>query len=267
MKTVLVDIYTRYSTRLLNEDRTEKRPWEGADRMTELQFESLLVCAEGEHIEKRVARSSLYPPDILGEEGDDKTMEPPRRPPMLQKSEEAVKMTGDVGRRPLVFVPDVRYGEALHQSENTERQPSPILPDFSFLRPPKNETSGRSTPISALDPIDKQAKQALRKPALNLPVSSILEEIEHVSAPVQGRPSLVPSLLTMGAGSGQVERAERVVLDEKVGSLQKEGQPEGRQWKPMKGPVARLKRPQLPHRTSAPDRVAGVLELVGQDTL
>lgn len=48
MKTVLVGMYTRYTTRLLNEDRTEKRSWEGVDRMSELQFESLIDCAEGE---------------------------------------------------------------------------------------------------------------------------------------------------------------------------------------------------------------------------
>lgn len=67
MKTVLVDLYTRYSTRLLNEDRTEKRPWEGADRMSELQFESLVACAGSEQIEKRVPRSSLYPQNTLCE--------------------------------------------------------------------------------------------------------------------------------------------------------------------------------------------------------
>lgn len=41
MKTVLVDIYTRYTTILLNEARTQPRPWEGPDRMSEVQFEAI----------------------------------------------------------------------------------------------------------------------------------------------------------------------------------------------------------------------------------
>lgn len=44
MKTVLVEIYTRYTTTLLNEDRTGKRPWEGADRMSEVQFKTTSAC-------------------------------------------------------------------------------------------------------------------------------------------------------------------------------------------------------------------------------
>ena len=50
MKTVLANIYTRFSTTLVNEDRTEKRPWEGAQRFTELRFEPVLACGEDEYI-------------------------------------------------------------------------------------------------------------------------------------------------------------------------------------------------------------------------
>ena len=39
MKTMLVDIYTSYKTSLLNPNRTERRPWEGADLMAEVMFE------------------------------------------------------------------------------------------------------------------------------------------------------------------------------------------------------------------------------------
>lgn len=39
MKTLIFEIYANYKTSLLNEDRTEKRPWEGANRMSEVQFE------------------------------------------------------------------------------------------------------------------------------------------------------------------------------------------------------------------------------------
>ncbi|KAL2059544.1 hypothetical protein ABVK25_000837 [Lepraria finkii] len=61
IKTVLVDTYTRYKTTLLEPDRTEKRPWEGADFMAEVRFENILGCEEGKRIEKRVRKTSLSP--------------------------------------------------------------------------------------------------------------------------------------------------------------------------------------------------------------
>ena len=41
MKTFMVDIYIQYTTRLVNEDRQGKRPWEGVDRFSEFQFEHI----------------------------------------------------------------------------------------------------------------------------------------------------------------------------------------------------------------------------------
>lgn len=61
IKTVLVDTYTRYKTTLLERDRTEKRPWEGADFMAEVRFKNILGCEEGKRIEKRVRKTSLFP--------------------------------------------------------------------------------------------------------------------------------------------------------------------------------------------------------------
>ena len=57
---MLVDIYTRFKTTLVNPDRTEKRPWEGADMMAEVQFEIALACEEGEWIETRSRPGSMY---------------------------------------------------------------------------------------------------------------------------------------------------------------------------------------------------------------
>ena len=51
MKTFTADIYTNYTTRLVNEDRTEKRPWEGPDRFAEVQFERIpSAAASGEKV-------------------------------------------------------------------------------------------------------------------------------------------------------------------------------------------------------------------------
>ncbi|KAL9637707.1 MAG: hypothetical protein Q9164_002032 [Protoblastenia rupestris] len=60
IKTMLVDIYTRFKTTLVNPDRTEKRLWEGADMMAEVQFEIVLACEEGDGIEKRSRPGSMY---------------------------------------------------------------------------------------------------------------------------------------------------------------------------------------------------------------
>lgn len=38
----LIGIYTRYSTRLINEDGAIDRPWESANTMAEISFERLL---------------------------------------------------------------------------------------------------------------------------------------------------------------------------------------------------------------------------------
>lgn len=37
----LIGIYTRYSTRLVNEDRAVDRPWESANAMAKISFERL----------------------------------------------------------------------------------------------------------------------------------------------------------------------------------------------------------------------------------
>ena len=50
IKIVLVEIYTRFSTTLVEPDRVEKRSWEGKDRMAEVKFEVITPReAEGIH--------------------------------------------------------------------------------------------------------------------------------------------------------------------------------------------------------------------------
>jgi hypothetical protein len=191
MKTVLVNMYTRYTTRLLDEDRTEKRPWEGADRMSELQFESLITFAEGEPIEKRVPRSSIYPQDIPQEGGTEKPMEPARSPSMFQKSEDALGVIGNVGRRPSVMGLDMKYNKAPLRVGNNERQLSLSSPESSSLQPAKKDATERRTSMLPPDPIPKQLSQTLRNPSLNPSISPT----SQITPPAQRRPSLLPSLL------------------------------------------------------------------------
>ena len=61
MKTTIVDIYTRYSTTLHDPHRTKKRPWEGADRMAEVCFESLLACNDDEKLHLNARRPFIAP--------------------------------------------------------------------------------------------------------------------------------------------------------------------------------------------------------------
>ncbi len=254
MKTVLVDMYTRYTTRLLDEDRTEKRPWEGADRMSELQFESLITCAESESIEKRVPRSSIYSQDIPQEGGTEKPMEPARSPSMFQKSKDALGVIGNVGRRPFVSALDTKYN-APQRVGNNERQLSLSSPESSSLQPAKNDATEKGTSMIPPDPIPKQLSHTLRNPSLNPSISPT----SQTTPPAQRRPSLLPSLLSMPPASERAERAESAELVENLTQIKPSQQT-------RKGPIARLKRPQLLHRTSAPERVDGVLELVGQDS-
>ena len=264
MKTVLVDVYTRYTTRLLNEDRVERRPWEGADRMTELQFECLLACAEGEHIEKRGSRTQMVQ-DMPYDGANEMMIETSRRPSMFQTNDIAPDMTDNVGRRPSVFAPNITHNEISHLCGNSDRQPSLFSPDFSLLQPPKNDEMGRRT--SYFPPDCVYTEQDSPKPSPPPTMLPIWENYGNASAPAQRKPSLLPSLIAMGPASKRVERVERAVLAEKADNLQKDGQAEEPQQRPTKGPLARAKRPALMHRSTAPDRVAGVLELVGQSAL
>ena len=259
MKTVLVDIYTRYTTRLLNEDRTEKRPWEGGDRMTELQFESLIACAEGERIEKRTPKP-LFPSNALRQYSNAKATELS----IIQGSEDPNYRTENVGRRPSVFASDVKYDEASQRSENHVRPPCLFAPNFTFSQPRKNDI-GES--MSSTFPPDSVHEQAELQNPPNLHVLDSLEETQSSASPARRRPSLLPSLVTMGVSSKRLERAERAVYTVNAEKSEETTYPEGQQQTPKKGPVARLKRPGLLHRSSAPDRVAGMLELVGQSSL
>ena len=259
MKTVLVDIYTRYTTRLLNEDRTEKRPWEGADRMTELQFESLIACAEGEHIAKRMPKPS-FPPKALRENGNARAVEPS----MIQRSEDAGYMTESVGRRPSIFASDIKYDEASERSENHQRRPCLFTPNFTFSQPQKNAAADSGSLAFAPDSVHEQAELQISPNPHDL---EPLEETESIATPAQRRPSLLPALVTMGTPSKRLERAERGLLTANAEALPKEGHLEEQPQVSKKVPVARLKRPWLLHRSTAPDRVAGMLELVGQGNL
>lgn len=223
--------------------------------MSELQFESLITCAEGEAIEKRVPRSSIYPQDIPQEGGTEKPMEPARSPSVFQKSEDALGVVGNVGRRPSVMALDMKYNNAHQRVGNNERQLSLSSPESSSLQPAKNDATEKGTSMIPPDPIPKQLSQTLRNPSLNPSISPT----SQTTPPAQRRPSLLPSLLSMPAASKSAERAESAEL---VGNPTQTKPPQ----QTSKGPIARLRRPQLLHRKSAPESVDGVLELVGQNS-
>lgn len=60
MKTVIIDIYTRYKITLCNENRIKKQPWEGPDLMSEVEFEPILARDDGERVEIARGNSIFY---------------------------------------------------------------------------------------------------------------------------------------------------------------------------------------------------------------
>ena len=227
--------------------------------MTELQFESLIACAEGEHIEKRTPKPSFLSTIPRGNGNTKET-----KSPEIHRSEITVNVTENVGRRPSVFASDPRYYEGSHGSENHERRPCLFTPNFSMVQSLKNEVV--ESRISEFPP-NTTHEQAEQQNVPNIKVLESPQETQLSATQAQRRPSLLPSLVTMGPASKRSERAERALLIASAEDSQKERYPEGQQQTPKQGPVARLKRPQFLHRSTAPDRVAGVLELVGQGTL
>ena len=66
MKTFMVDIYIQYSTRLVNENRQEKRPWEGPDRFSEFQFEHIEASTkEMNSVEQSEPTKAMVPESTL----------------------------------------------------------------------------------------------------------------------------------------------------------------------------------------------------------
>lgn len=92
MKTVIVDIYIKYTTRLVNELRTERRSWEGRDSFAEVQFEHTLACEEGERLVQRGCGEFVLDVD--------------------EKVEEAKEDAG-VGWRPLTNENNAKFGRPL----------------------------------------------------------------------------------------------------------------------------------------------------------
>ncbi len=77
--------------------------------MTELQFESLIACAEGEYIEKRVPKPRLRRPNIPHKDGNAKVEKPNGRLSGSKTGGKAVDMTESAGRRPSMSAPDIKH--------------------------------------------------------------------------------------------------------------------------------------------------------------
>lgn len=57
-----MDIYTRYITRLANEDRIDRRSRQGAERMAEIDFERYFASGVVEDLDKEIPKKSMHPP-------------------------------------------------------------------------------------------------------------------------------------------------------------------------------------------------------------
>lgn len=222
--------------------------------MSELQFEWVINCAEGESIGKRAPRSSIYLQDTSQEGGTEKLMEPARSPSMFQNSEDALGVIGNVGRRPSVMASDMKNSNASERVGNNEHQPLLSLSVSLSLQPAKIDLIKNGTSMILSDRIHNQLSHTLRNPSHNLPISpTTTHPPSSTKAVSPDFASIVP------AASESAGRAESAELVDTVTQTEPSQDT-------TRSPIARFKRPQLLHRTSSPDRVDGVLKLVGQDS-
>lgn len=220
---MLVDVYTRYNTRLLDPDRAEKRPWEGADRMAEVSFEKVLACEAGEWIEKRT-RKTLHGRDDTNVSRTVDDESPVRRGSVYHQSNthDIIHRQSDPETEDVVRTSSRRSSiqtSHIHIPQPSQPAPTPRPPQRPTLQPTYTSLPVNSTPSTHIPlhlPFPPQAP-------LNI------SEIEIEAAPT-------------------VKPAEREERDEKgnaVPSL------------PVR--KARPARPVLVQRCTAPERVDGVL--------
>jgi len=242
IKTVLVEVYTRFSTTLVDPDRTQKRPWEGADRMAEVKFTNVFSREGGERPEKGGGNPSNLP-----KESDRHPQEEPFRTQpnshgalsSLSSQEPLSKDSTDDAKSFWSQKSNIPHN-TLTLSCNINTLESP-----SLHRPPLmngNAIDSYAVQSSKDFPDNEIASQASSLTSLippSLPLSSDPPEQECDEQTERVRP--VPPCLPMSVDSA-------AQLDEYRTSSK------------AKGPVGRLRRPVLMQRSTAPERVDGVLQ-------
>lgn len=242
MKTVVADTYTRYKTTLLDVDRTERRPWEGTDFMAEVRFENTLACEDGEWIETRIRKPSLFPV-----EAHEQVQEPVRRSSIFQPSSDSRAVYEDKLEQTVASQPErqrpMHIQFNLNSFTNANEPPNTVTPHQQTA--PKDEPKDDNT-ISYVIPSHQ-----------NLGAQAWLAQ--HYS---QRNPSLVPSLLPLPLGAqGQKGGEQREDISRRPSVMHMyEAEEDIAPLQKPAGKVSRPKRPGLGRMRTAPERVDGVLQ-------
>ena len=206
--------------------------------MAEVRFESILACEDGEWIENRVRKPSLFPIEAY-----EQVQEPVRRSSIFQPSfdnravgEDKIQETG--------LIPSERQGTThiqfnINSFTKGDETPNPNT------NPPKTAPGG-----------EKNNMNQVIHPHQSLGAQAWLEQ--HYSP---RKPSLVPSLLPLPLGAqGQKGGEQREDISRRPSVMHMyEAEEEIAPLKPA-GKVSRPPRPGLGRMRTAPERVDGVLQ-------
>ena len=210
--------------------------------MAEVRFENILACEDGEWIENRVRKPSLFPV-----EAHEQVQEPVRRSSIFQPSFEN-RASGE----------DKIQETVVNQSER-QRTANVQFNLNSFTK--GNETPNPNTTTQRRAPGDEQKNNKINDqvipPHQSLGAQAWLEQ--HYGP---RKPSLVPSLLPLPLGAqGQKggEQREDILRRPSVMHMY-EAEEDIAPLKKPAGKVSRLRRPGLGRMRTAPERVDGVLQ-------
>ena len=210
--------------------------------MAEVRFENILACEDGEWIENRVRKPSLF---VV--EAQEQIQEPVRRSSIFQPSCDHRAVCEDKKQRTAV-------------NPFEQQQPPHIQFNLnSFTK--ANRTPDTYTPTQGTAPRAEQKDNNVNSPAI--PSHQNLSAQAWLSQNYGPRkPSLVPSLLPLPLGAqGQKGGEQREDISRRPSVMHMYEAEED--ITPLQKPVGKLSRPKRPglgRMRTAPERVDGVLE-------
>ena len=210
--------------------------------MAEVRFENILACEDGEWIENRVRK-----PSIFRVEAHEQLQEPVRRSSIFQPRYDSKGVRQDKAQE-TVIRPDERQRPTLIQFNLN-----------SFTK--ANETPDTDIPAQQTAPEGEQSDNNSNRqtipPHQNLSAQAWLAQ--HYGP---RRPSLVPSLLPLPLGAqGQKGGEQREDISRRPSVMHMyEAEEDIAPLQKPAGKVIRAKRPGLARMRTAPERVDGVLQ-------
>ena len=238
-------MYIKYKTTLFDPYRTERRHWEGADLMAEVRFETVLACEDGEWIENRVRKPSIYPV-----EAQEQMQIPVRRSSVLQTKLDIKPAQSNED-------PETVTSQYLRAQETQVQFNLDSFTNATAIPP--------LIPLTSEIPPECQQEDILNKGHVVPPHQHLNSQAWLTQYHEARRPSLVPSLLPLPLGAqGQKggEQREDISRRPSVMHMHEEEEEKVASLRPpiVGGRGARPRRPGLGRMRTAPERVDGVLQ-------